>query len=281
LIRLTGGEIGTIFPFMSEKLAEVLSASVQRLLKPLVSVLLRHGIAYGQFAEWCRKAYVDVAFEQPPLSGKKPTISSVSAITGLTRKETKRLRELGDTLNLDIDQRFNRAIKVISGWITDNRFSNNGSPLPLEMWGENSFATLVKEYSGDIPAAAMAKVLISAACVEEIDKKLWLIKKAYVPSGIETSLDKIQILGTDTSELIATIEHNIHAPDTDLFYQRKVSNYALNKEHLDEFKQLSSTKSQQLLEELNEWLGRHEIDGDTGQYVALGIYYTEYESNHE
>ena len=38
------------------------------------------------YAEVIRKVYVDSAFEQIKESGKRPTISSISAITGLTRK---------------------------------------------------------------------------------------------------------------------------------------------------------------------------------------------------
>ncbi|MFA9420497.1 MAG: DUF6502 family protein [Gammaproteobacteria bacterium] len=57
-----------------------------RLLRPLVKILLRNGIDYGTFAEVIRKVYVDSAFDQIKESGKRPTISSISAITGLTRK---------------------------------------------------------------------------------------------------------------------------------------------------------------------------------------------------
>ena len=79
---------------MPKSLNNALSAAVLRILRPLVAVLLRHGMAYGTFAELARKAYVEEGFAQVPSPGKRVTVSSVSALTGLTRKETKRLREL-------------------------------------------------------------------------------------------------------------------------------------------------------------------------------------------
>ena len=107
---------------MSEPVQKALGAAVIRLLRPLVRVLLRHGMAYGTFAELARKAYVDEGFEQVAASGKRPTISSVSALTGLTRKETKRLREQEVVGDEDSAQRYSRAIRVVSGWLSDSRF---------------------------------------------------------------------------------------------------------------------------------------------------------------
>ena len=46
---------------MSQSLNSALSAAVLRLLRPLVAILIRHGIPYGVFAEVARKAYVDEA----------------------------------------------------------------------------------------------------------------------------------------------------------------------------------------------------------------------------
>ncbi len=49
---------------MSETLHKALSAGVMKLLRPLVRVLLRHGMPYGSFAELARKAYVDELFKE-------------------------------------------------------------------------------------------------------------------------------------------------------------------------------------------------------------------------
>lgn len=258
----------------------VLSAAVLRLLRPLVAILLRHGMAYGTFAELARKAYVEEAFSGAATTGRRPTVSSVSAVTGLTRKETKRLRELEFVDDESSSRRFNRAIRVVSGWVADPRFHcSAGEPamLPID-GGPASFNLLVKEFSGDIPPTAMLSVLQASGTVALVDDRVKLLDRAYLP--VATPLEKIDILGTDTAELIATIGHNLRAGPQQRYFQRKVSNVLIHPEAVPAFQALSNKKSQELLEEYHQWLARHELDAgaDPGVkpcYVAVGIYYTD------
>lgn len=95
-----------------------LRTPVYAIARALVRILLRNGVAYGTFVEWARKAYVDIAFEQQQ-GTKRPTISCVSTVTGLTRKEVKRLRELGEIGESDKASSYNRAVRVLGGWLND------------------------------------------------------------------------------------------------------------------------------------------------------------------
>ncbi len=247
--------------------------------RALVRILLRNGIAYGTVAEWVRKAYVDIAFEQQP-GAKKPTISSVSTITGLTRKEVKRLREKGEIGESDKASSYNRAVRVLGGWLNDAEFQGKaGQPAELALEGERgSFQALVKRYSGDIPASTLFSVLAGADCISLEEGKVCLLKKAYIPGN--DPAEKLKILGADVAELIATIDHNLTSAEAGLRFQRKVSNSCVDPAALPAFRQLSAEKSQQLLEILDQWLSEHEIeksaDGDRrGQYLSVGIYYYE------
>lgn len=274
---------------MSQSLNNALSAAVLRILRPLVSVLLRHGMAYGAFAELARKAYVDEAFAQRD-GPRRPTVSSVSALTGLTRKETKRLRELDIINDEALSKRYSRAIRVISAWVSDPRFQTaEGEPAILPMEGEGaSFARLVKDFSGDIPTAAMLSVLEASGTVAVSPAGVTLLQRAYLPAA--TPLEKIDILGTDTAELIATIGHNLEAEPEDRLFQRKVSNVRIHPDAVPVFRTLSNRKSQQLLEEYHRWLVKHEVDekemaNTKSCYVAVGIYYADnldtVERNHD
>jgi len=265
---------------MTRSIHYALSVAVLRLLRPLVRLLIRHGMALGEFAELARKAYVEEGFAEIAASGKRPTVSSVSALTGLTRKETKRLRE-SDVIGDDTaTNRYSRAIRVVSGWLTDPLFQNeSGEPaiVPFE-GGEGSFANLVKQYSGDIPPAAMLSVLESSNTLRAVDKGVELLTRAYVPS--DTPIDKINILGSDVAELTAAIGHNIDAGPQALWFQRKVSNVRVPQQVLPIFRELSNRKSQELLEEYHAWLSANELsDSELGSpwYVAVGIYYVEHE----
>lgn len=260
---------------MSDTQTALTKASL-KILRPLVRVLIRNGIACGNFIELVRKAYVDEAFAMSSQKNKV-TVSSVSAQTGLSRKEVKRLREMDNSPDSNNSSKYNRAIRVISGWLNDPRFtSENGIPVPLRMdEGEHSFAVLVKDYSGDIPTKAMFDMLEVSHCIEKNDGLVYLINHAYVPG--EDSSEIINILGTDTNELIETIDHNLTCDNDERRYQRKVSSSRVKADDVKEFKAYASKRAQALLEDLDSWLSHHEIStqDEEAKYVSLGISYFE------
>lgn len=259
---------------------KMLTAAIGQILRPLARILLRNGIACGSFEEMVRKAYVEEAFAQARRNNTKPTISSVSAETGLSRKEVKRLTEteLGDSTNTE--QKYNRAIRVISGWLNDPRFAyEEGNPRALSLdSSDSSFADLIKHYSGDIPTKAMLNLLEASNCVEVKDGLVHLVRNAYVPGSDPEEI--IRILGSDTSELINTIDHNLTADEESKWFQRKVSNPRVRTDKLTEFRKYSRKRSQTLLEELDTWLSQNEADDDTdSKYVSTGIYYNEQDTD--
>ena len=266
---------------MSDDVQTILEKAASKILRPLVRVMLRNGIACGSFEEIVRKAYVDEAFDLARQQGKA-TVSAASALTGLSRKEVKRLHEKSSEGAAGNSQKYNRAIRVISGWLNDPRFiSDQGVARPLDMEGsELSFATLVKDYSGDIPTRAMFDLLEKSGCVEKQDGKVYLISHAYVPGNDPT--DIIDILGTDSQELMTTISHNMSCEKDQRRFQRKVSTHHLASAHVEAFQKYSSRRSQALLEDLDNWLSEHESQtGEDSRYVSLGIYFYQGEPDEE
>ena len=263
---------------MSRKLNKVLFASILRLLRPLVRILLRNGIAYGTFAELVRKVYVDVAFADFAPAGRKQTVSRISALTGLTRKEVSRLLEMDTPDDTASQERFNRGMRVISGWVNDRRFHDAaGKPADLPIDGTPySFALLVKEYSGDIPTRAMLSMLEEAGSVRSTGNSVKLVRHAFVPGS--DPLDKIQVLGTDVAELITTIDHNLTAGMDELLFQRKVAYDNIDPAVLPKLKKQTFARAQALLERLDKQYASSELaegDNDHGTYISVGIYYYE------
>jgi Family of unknown function (DUF6502) len=267
---------------MSRKLQDTLNASVRRLLHPLVRILLRNGVAYGTLAGLIRQVYVDVAFREFAPRDKKQTVSRVSVLTGLTRKEVKRLLEVDTHSEYDGQARYSRAVRVISGWLHDARFlGESGKPavLPVE-GGKASFALLVKEYSGDIPTRAMLSMLEEGGTVSVTKDRVRLVRHAYVPGG--DSIEKIKILGSDVYELITTIDHNLTADTDNLRFQRKVSYDNIHPGAVGKLKKMTFSKAQALLELLDKRYSDQAVeegDSEEGKYISLGIYY--YEQNSE
>ena len=265
---------------MKSRISHALSAAVVTLLRPLVRLLLRNGVPYATFADLAKRVYVDVATEEFGIPGRKQSKSRVSIITGLSRKEVLRVNRLPDPDDFGAVQRYNRAARVISGWVRDHLFTDKtGNPIDLPFDGDVSFIGLVRSYSGDAPARAVLDELFRVGAVERRpDGKIRLLERSYVPKKGE--VEKIGILGTDVSDLISTIDHNIRHADTP-FFQRKVCYDNLPSEALPNLKKITGKRAQALLEYLDRWLSEHDRDlnpgaGGTGRKRAgLGIYYFE------
>jgi len=260
----------------------VLSRTVQRLLRPLVCILLRNGVSYGTFADLAKWVYVDVATREFAIAGRKQSTSRVAVLTGLTRKEVHRLRQPSMPRDREIAERYNRAARVIAGWRREREFLDaEGRPAALPMSGETgSFMSLVRRFSGDMPVRAVLDELRRVGAITELDDgRVDLVTRAYIPKTSET--DKLHILGTDVAHLIATIDHNLRSDSTEPFFQRKVAYDNLPDEMLPEFRKLSADKAQLLLEELDRWLAQHDrdtesdIEGTGRNWAGVGIYYFE------
>jgi hypothetical protein len=267
---------------MANDLTNALSAAVNRLLYPLVRILLRQGMPFGAFSDLAKRVYVDVATKEFGIAGRKQSVSRVSIMTGLTRKEVRRIQELPATDDAAAVAQYNRAARVIAGWRRDPQFTDSeGNPaeLPLE-GGDASFAELVRRFSGDVPARAVRDELLRVGAAElSGDGAIRLQVRAYVPSGSET--EKVSILGIDVADLLATITHNITKGNSAPFFQRKVAYDNLPVEALAEIKPLVNQKAQELLEELDRWLAVRDRDvnpavsGTGRQRAGVGIYYFE------
>mgnify|MGYP006300475703 CR=1 FL=1 len=260
---------------------KALTAAILRILRPLVRILLRHGISYSTFAEVAKWVFVDVANEDFAIQGRKQTVSRVAVITGLTRKEVTRVQQLPRPDDNDTIEQHNRAARVIGGWLRDSDFMDHGKPaqLPFES-GDPNFSELVRRYSGDVPARAILDELLRVGAVERTgDNAIRLLAQAFIPQGSEA--DKLHILGTDAGALISTIDHNLTPEHGEPYYQRKVSYDNLPDEALAAFRRLAAGESQELLLKLNEWLAQHDRDanpdaeGHGRNEAGLGIYYFE------
>ena len=251
-------------------------------------MLLRSGVSYGTFADIAKRQYIEVALNEFSIEGRKQSVSRVSVITGLTRKEVRRLIGLDQAQEDQISDRYNRAARVVAGWRRDEDFlDRQGNPMDLFISGDaKSFQGLVRRYSGDIPYRAVLDELDAAGSVERLDEdRVRLIHRAYLPKADESM--KLHILGVDTALLIDTIDHNLNMKHQPPRFQRKVLYDNLPTEALPEFRRLSSKAGQALLEKLDKWLSGHDRDvnpkaaGTGRNTVGVGIYYFEEQRDRE
>jgi hypothetical protein len=265
-----------------------LARALRVLLRPLVRLVLRRGMAFGELAEIVKRVYVDVARRELAVPGKRPTISRIAVLTGLTRKEASRLvaEADGDDAVREDRRRINRAARVLTGWVQDAAFlDGRGLPatLPFDADDGPSVSTLVRRHGADVPPRAVLDELMRVGAVHETrDGRYRPVERAYVPRGGDD--EKLAILGTDVADLIAAIDHNISDTAAEPFFQRKVAYDALPVEFLPELRDLVRTEAQRLLEQLDAEMAQHDRDttpgeGPGGHRAMIGIYYYEEEND--
>lgn len=267
---------------MSESTSQVLTVAILRLLRPLVRLLLRHGVSHRTFSELAKWVYVDVASSEFGLETRKQSTSRVAVVTGLTRKDVARLRAQAQPDERLQSERYNRAARIIGAWLRDPQFrTTGGTPQTLPLHGETaSFTELVHRHSGDMPVRALLDELLRVGAVE-LDEagRVRLLSHGYVPHG--DSAQKLAILGTDVALLLQTIDHNLTGTARSPRFQRKVAYDNLPDEALPAFRVLVTEEGQALLEKLNVWLAEHDrdtnpgVDGNGRHRAGIGIYYFE------
>jgi hypothetical protein len=260
---------------------EILRDALRKILMAFFRTWLRNGMSYGEFDQVARKCLVDVAYRDFTPRGKKQTVSNVAILTGLNRKEVKKMAELDLEQSVVDSSQYNRVVRVLGGWINDPRYHRkDGEPRDLDYDGSHSFSDLVKRYSGDMPVVAMQKVLLGSANIKFADDgKVRLMSHAYLPS--DDPLEKLVILGNDTSELIATIDYNLTSAEEALRFQRKASNPRVARSSIPGIKRYLQRKGQAFLEEIDLYLSQHEADDDPTSKLSIGLFYHETDDSNQ
>jgi len=265
---------------MSEN--NILFAAIKKLLKPLVRILLKNGILYAALVDIIKPIYIEVAKEELSESTQKLTKSRISTITGIPRKEVQRIIEQGEVDDVWAFARYNRAARVVSGWVRDTRFSDKQQQPIILSYDDKSptFVELVSAFSGDIPARTILDELIEVEVVIVLSNSdVQLVKRAYIPSSVES--EKLGILGRDVAGLISSIGHNIYQVDDAPYFQRKVFYDNLPSEFIPELKAFVEEKAQSLMEQMDHKMSANDRDtnpdikGTGKKAVGIGVYYFE------
>ncbi len=116
------------------RIGRALAAALERVLRPLFRVVLRNHMSFKAFLDIAKHTYVEVATNEFHIPGKKQSISRIALLSGLTRKEVQRLLEAPAVNDSDAGERYNRAARVVAGWVRDADFSDaEGNPKVLSL----------------------------------------------------------------------------------------------------------------------------------------------------
>jgi uncharacterized protein DUF6502 len=260
--------------------AEPLGAALYWIFRALARLCLRHGLSYEAAAEIAKRAFVDVAHREFVIAGRKQSASRVALLTGLHRKEVGRMLDQDRPREREAERLVAYGERIVAGWRRDEEFTDRrGAPAALPFDGPRSFTALVKLYGGgDLPGRAVLDELIRVGAATRMrDGRIRLVARAYVPA--RASAESIAILGSDVSDLVSTIDHNLERGPEAGFFQRRVAYDNLPSEAVEEIHAKVRSDGQSLLERLDRVMSRRDRDANprargTGRKRAMvGIYF--------
>lgn len=174
------------------------------ILRPVLKYCFRHSIKLQNLVEHIKIIFVELAEDAIKRSGDKVSASKVSALTGLHRRDIKRIEDGGENPRKDSDI----LSRVIGAWRNNSRFTtSNNRPKVLGCKGEDSkFAKLVTSVSADLNPYTILYALETSGIVERRGDRVKLLAKVYIPSG--NAEQNLSFLERDCQDLICAVEEN-------------------------------------------------------------------------
>lgn len=253
--------------------------AVRRLLRPLARLLMSHGVNYPAFAELAKEVYVSSAAHDFPKDEATLTDSRVSLLSGVHRREVKRLR--GETAGRGLPPpAVSLGGLIVARWCADTRYQDaqrRPKPLPrlASQGGEASFERLVEGVNKDIrPRAVLDEWLRLGVATLDDEDRVHLVEAAFVPArGMD---EKAFYFGKNLHDHLAAAAHNL-LDGQPPFLERSVHYDALSPASVEALRGLSRDLAVQAMQELNRHaLALQQQDAeraDATRRMTFGVYF--------
>jgi hypothetical protein len=198
---------------------EMMLAPLRRLLRPLVRLMMRCGVTCPAAADLLRELYVEVATAE--LGPAHRSDSRVSLMTGVHRKEIRRLRSL--PADEPPPPLVTRNGLLIATWLGAPGYANEaGAPLPLPRTGAGpSFERLVQSVTRDVRPRAVLDDWISQGIVTlGADDRIHLAASAFLPQAGRD--EQLFYFSRNLHDHVAAAAANVLAPGAAPFLDRSV-----------------------------------------------------------
>lgn len=253
--------------------------AVRGVLKPLVRFMLSQGLTYTILIELLKSIYVEVALNEFTLEKKRQTDSRISLLTGVHRKDVKRLSEMLET-DAPPPENVTLGAQLVAKWIGQPQYvDKQGHPIPLTRGvkdgGEKSFEALVASVSKDIRSRAVLDEWLRLGIVHmDANDCVCLDTEAFIPKqGFE---EKAYYFQHNLHDHIAASVNNMLELGPP-FVERSVHYDTLTKGSAAELVSLGEALGMQALQTVNRRaliLEKKDAgDPNADQRINFGIYF--------
>jgi hypothetical protein len=236
---------------------EALTRAIRKILRPVVRLMLHFQVSYPYLISLLKSVYVEVAVEEFALHDRRQSDSRITLLTGVHRKDVKRLR--GEEPEAALAPRaVSIGAQCIAYWLGMERFrSADHEPLPLPLKtpstkpGQVSFDDLVESVCRqDIrPRVILDEwIRLGIAHMDALDRVV-LDTGAFTPDkGVD---EKLFFFGKNIQDHLNAGTHNI-MDKKPAFFDRSVFYDKLSQASLDELQHLAAQLGMVSLIEMNQ-----------------------------
>jgi hypothetical protein len=262
-----------------------LLAAFRYLLKPLVRLAVKNAVAFPEFSEALKQAYVDVAAKQIRSSGNDPSEEGISLITGVQAAEIREIlhSDAGARFGLSA-QESNPLPKVLGGWHTDVTYTGPYGVLrdlefSLGVGSSESAATftqLATTYCPGVSPKALLDELIRTGCVQDVGNGFYrAVKRSYIPDPLSAA--SILLFARVVHNICETLEVNLRAESVGgngLIERTVYTVHGIRKQDLKEFDRFIRARGQIFADDIDNWLSDRDEEGrKDGIQMGVGFYH--------
>jgi hypothetical protein len=260
------------------KTQSALVRAVSMLCRPLIRLLIEKGITFPQFRELMKTLYVEVATEKFSLDDKKPSDSRVFVLTGVHRKDIKRIRQQGEQETSTITSSASLSGEIIARWNSMAEFlDDDGKVRALLKSGKNNtagFEQLVSSVNKDVRSRVILEEWLRLNIVRMKGDYVVLNKSAFVTN--KEFKEMAYYLGHHVHDHLASCVNNIIADDEPML-ERSVYYASLTEESVNKLNIIANKKGNELLQHLNKQAVKlYDADknkADAIYRMRLGVYW--------
>ncbi len=260
------------------KTQAALAKAVIMLCKPLIRLLIEKGMTFPQFRELMKELYVEVADKHFSLDDNKPSDSRIFVLTGVHRKDVKRIRQQAEQLNSTVTSSASLSGEIVARWSSmPDYLDDKGKPRQLLKNGKNNeagFEQLVSSVSKDVRPKVILEEWLRLNIVRLEDEYIVLNKSAFVPNKEFTEM--AYYLGHNVHDHMASCVNNILV-EADPMLERSVYYASLTENSVNKLNTIASKKGNELLQHLNKQaIKLYDADkhkDDATYRMRLGVYW--------
>jgi len=246
------------------------------LCRPLIRLLIEKGITFPQFRDFMKELYVEVACSEFSLDEKKPSDSRIFVLTGVHRKDIKRLRQNSDTS--EITSSASLSGEIIARWHSMPEYLNEkGKPRELMRGASNKqagFEQLVSSVNKDVRPKVILEEWLRLNIVRLKDDYIILNKSAFVTN--KEFKEMTYYLGHNIHDHMASCVNNILQDDKPML-ERSVYYASLSEASIKKLRSIADKKGNELLQLLNKQaIKLYDVDKDkedATHRMRLGVYW--------